>query len=293
MTPLPMTVISGYLGAGKTTLINALLAQDHGLKLLILVNDFGAINVDADLLASADEDTIALTNGCVCCTMGADLFMALSDALDRTPRPDHLIVEASGVADPAQIARAAIAEPDMTYVGIVTVIDGPAFADLRDDPLIGRQVIQQVACADLVWVSKHSGNTPLPDLDGITDAPVMEGEGAETLLHLLTTEPRAAHPNVGPVPHPRYVSWSFEGVVESSTDALREALLARPKGLFRVKGTVHGHDGAGWDVQVVGAQVSVRPCRDPGSRAIVGIGLAARVTSDEINAWWAKVGKRA
>ena len=107
MTPLPMSVISGYLGAGKTTFINQLLAGDHGLSLMVLVNDFGAVNIDAALLASKDDDTIALTNGCVCCTMGSDLYLALGDALDRRPRPDHLIVEASGVADPARIANAA------------------------------------------------------------------------------------------------------------------------------------------------------------------------------------------
>ncbi|MFT7136469.1 MAG: G3E family GTPase, partial [Akkermansiaceae bacterium] len=72
---LPLTVISGYLGAGKTTLINRLLAEDHGLKLMVMVNDFGAINIDAELIAEAGEDTMTLTNGCVCCTMGNDLFM--------------------------------------------------------------------------------------------------------------------------------------------------------------------------------------------------------------------------
>jgi len=76
---LPLTVIGGYLGAGKTTLINRLLTEDHGLRLMVMVNDFGTINIDADLLESADKDTLRLTNGCVCCTMGGDLFMAMGD----------------------------------------------------------------------------------------------------------------------------------------------------------------------------------------------------------------------
>ena len=77
MTGIPLTVIGGYLGAGKTTLINQIFPRDpQGKRYLVMVNDFGAINVDASLLVSADEDTIQLSNGCVCCTMGADLFLA-------------------------------------------------------------------------------------------------------------------------------------------------------------------------------------------------------------------------
>ena len=101
---LPLTVLGGYLGAGKTTLLNRLLSEDHGQRILVMVNDFGAINIDASLIAAASSDTLTLSNGCVCCTMGADLFMAMGDALDRRPRPDHLVIEASGVADPAKIA---------------------------------------------------------------------------------------------------------------------------------------------------------------------------------------------
>ncbi|MDG1421802.1 MAG: GTP-binding protein, partial [Tateyamaria sp.] len=90
MVSFPLTVIGGYLGAGKTTLINRLLAENHGLRLLVLVNDFGAINIDASLIETAEDDMIALSNGCVCCTMGADLFLAIGDILDRDQLPDHL-----------------------------------------------------------------------------------------------------------------------------------------------------------------------------------------------------------
>ena len=136
MTDLPLSVIGGYLGAGKTTLINQLLTGDHGRRLAVLVNDFGAINIDAALLQSASEDTIALTNGCVCCTMSGDLFYAIGDMLDRQPRPEHILVEASGIADPAKIAAVALAEPDLSYAGIVTVVDGQTAGDLLADPQI-------------------------------------------------------------------------------------------------------------------------------------------------------------
>ncbi len=149
MNQLPLTVVSGYLGAGKTTLINQLLAERHGLNLMVMVNDFGAINIDQALISKQDKDVIALTNGCVCCTMGADLFMALGDALDRRPRPDHLIIEASGIADPMAIANTAIAEPDLSYAGIITLVDGASISDLLSDPLISPQVTQQISASDL------------------------------------------------------------------------------------------------------------------------------------------------
>jgi len=107
MSRIPLSVISGYLGAGKTTLINRLLAEDHGLKLLVMVNDFGAINIDEALIAQSGEDAIALTNGCICCSMGADLYLAIGDILQRDQRPDHIVIEASGVAvsHPCRVMR--------------------------------------------------------------------------------------------------------------------------------------------------------------------------------------------
>ena len=114
MTGIPLTVIGGYLGAGKTTLINQILRDPQGKRYLVMVNDFGAINVDAALLVSADEDTIQLSNGCVCCTMGADLFLAIGDVLDGD-------MDGSISCDPAD---------HLVYQGIITVVDGEYFGSL-------------------------------------------------------------------------------------------------------------------------------------------------------------------
>ncbi len=285
MNPLPMTVIGGYLGAGKTTLINRLLAADHGLRILVLVNDFGAINIDAGLLISADEDTIELANGCVCCTMGADLFLAVGDALDRTPRPDHLIVEASGIADPARIANVAHAEPDLLPAGIVTVVDGQQFSALSSDPLIAPQVESQIACADTIAVTKSELNTGLREkLSALNpDATPMMAEALSVEQLLLGTPDQ---PLADEAPHPSYEKWSYVGGHSFGKQDLSSAILSRPQALYRLKGRVRGHGGTGFLVQVVGADVVISEVEQPEQSELVGIGLASRLVPAACDTWW-------
>lgn len=285
MTRLPLTVISGYLGAGKTTLINRLLAEDHGLRLLVLVNDFGAINIDQALIAQSGDDTIALTNGCVCCTMGADLFMALGDALDREPRPDHLIVEASGIADPAAIANAAIAEPELIYAGIVTLVDGLNGDGLLTDDLIAPQVEQQITAADLVLITRT--DQPDPDLAARLAAlpartpRVLGDEPLAPLLFDLMPLPRGGLTTAA---HPAYASWQHDSDRVIGRRAMGDLLQHRPEGLYRLKGFVQTDDGA-YEVHVVGQYVQAR--RTQANRTtLVGLGPADRITRDEIEAWW-------
>ncbi len=286
MMRLPLTVVSGYLGAGKTTLINRLLAGDHGLRLMVLVNDFGAINIDEALIEAQADDMIALSNGCVCCTMGADLFMALGDALDRDPRPDHLVIEASGIADPAAIANAAIAEPDLSYAGIVTLVDAGNIDALLDDEQIAPQVAQQITAADLVLVTKT--DTIGPDLSGRlaalgsqTPALLPDGPVAE-LLFDVTPLPRGR----STVQHPHYTSWSHVSDTVHDRQALGDRLAARPLGLYRLKGHVLTNDGA-YEIHVVGQYVEARRTRAADRTVLVGIGPADRVSRDDIDAWWA------
>ncbi len=151
---IPLTVIGGFLGSGKTTLINRLLAGGHGRKLTVLVNDFGRINVDARLVRARGADTVELANGCACCAIGDSLLGTLLDVLERPEPPQHLLIEASGVADPGKIAQIGRAADDLRLDGVVVVADAVRIAALLADPRVDRTVRLQLAAADLVVVNK-------------------------------------------------------------------------------------------------------------------------------------------
>ena len=97
--PIPVTILTGFLGAGKTTLLNRILNGNHGLKVAVLVNDFGSINIDAELIVGVESNVISLANGCICCTIRDDLVATVMETISRPERPEYILLEASGVAD--------------------------------------------------------------------------------------------------------------------------------------------------------------------------------------------------
>jgi Ni2+-binding GTPase involved in maturation of urease and hydrogenase len=285
MNQLPLTVVCGYLGAGKTTLINQLLAERHGLNLMVMVNDFGAINIDQALISKQDKNVIALTNGCVCCTMGADLFMALGDALDRRPRPDHLIIEASGIADPMAIANSAIAEPDLSYAGVITLVDGESIGDLLSDPLISPQVTQQISASDLTLLTKAPDLTPEARklfLDKGLQLPISLGSRSVSNL-LLGVVPKPKRTNGSA--HAIYTAWHHTSEEITDYAALERKLACRPQHLFRLKGFVKTNSGA-CEVQIVGKKADLTIVDYLGGTSLVGLGLSERIIAEEIERWW-------
>ena len=119
---LPLTVVGGYLGAGKTTLINALLADPAGERIAVLVNDFGDIDIDARLMDSGDADVMSLTNGCICCSLADGFAEALDRIRDLAGRIDRVVIEVSGVGDPRKVAQWGHV-PGFTLDGVVVLVD--------------------------------------------------------------------------------------------------------------------------------------------------------------------------
>lgn len=290
LPPLPTTVIAGYLGAGKTSLVNHLLRHPGGRRIMVMVNDFGALDIDADLLESADEDTLTLSNGCICCTMGTELMYALADACDRRPRPDALVIEASGVAQPEKIAAAAHAEPEMRYSGIVTVADAANIAALLADEEIGAQIRGQLAVADLVVLTKTDLAPAGPARDliaGITPAPVVEADHGAVDADLLLERPAAQAP-VAPHQHHHgemYRSWSTTGGMVDR-EKLRALLAAPPAGLYRFKGRIALGDGSWVEAHLVGRTHEIHPTAPGAETRAVAIGVAGRFDPEAFETAW-------
>ncbi|MCB1540926.1 MAG: GTP-binding protein [Rhodoblastus sp.] len=149
---IPVTVIGGYLGAGKTTLVNAILAGAHGRRIGVLVNDFGAISIDTRLIAAREGDVVTLANGCACCSVAGDLGEAL-DRVAAVASPEHILIEASGVADPAKIAALA-RSPGLAPRAPVVMADAAALIERSRDKFVGKLVRRQLARGRLVILNK-------------------------------------------------------------------------------------------------------------------------------------------
>lgn len=156
---IPITLLSGYLGAGKTTILNEVLSSDHGMRVTVLVNDFGKINIDAGLIKNATGDTIELTNGCVCCTVGDDLGAALTQLNETTPKPDHVLIEASGVTNPTRVAMHSGHWPGFHLCRIIVAVDAETVVKQSKDKYIGALIETQIKAAHVIVLTK-------PDLVG-------------------------------------------------------------------------------------------------------------------------------
>ena len=152
--PIPVTVIGGYLGAGKTTLVNHLLRHAGGTRIAVLVNDFGELPIDADLIESKHDDVIGIAGGCVCCEIGSDLVDALRTLAARDPPPQQVLVETSGVALPGAVAGAVGLLPAYRLDATVVLADAETVRERAADRYLGDTVTRQLAEADIVVLNK-------------------------------------------------------------------------------------------------------------------------------------------
>lgn len=152
---IPVTVLTGYLGAGKTTLLNQLLTEEHGKRYAVIVNEFGEIGIDNELVVDADEEVFEMNNGCICCTVRGDLIRIIGNLLKRKGTFDAILIETTGLADPAPVAQTFFVDDEVKAVAkldsIVTVVDAKNIIARLDD---SHEAAEQVAFADVLLLNK-------------------------------------------------------------------------------------------------------------------------------------------
>ncbi|MCP5287160.1 MAG: GTP-binding protein [Burkholderiaceae bacterium] len=289
---MPFVVIGGFLGAGKTTLLNRWLREAAGQRLAVLVNDFGAIDVDGTLLdTAAGHRTMALANGCVCCAIGDDLGGALTQVLAMTPPVDAIVVETSGVADPWRVAQYALADPALVLEAVVVLVDATAIVAMDADPRLTESLRRPLAHADLVllnhadrcsafaladaeaWACAHAPNAVRLTA---AHAALPWGAACGAGLH----EARGGWP-AGPDPAHgrRFIQWSTRAGGPYDATRLRQWLRQLPAGVLRLKGVLPLADGRWAELQYAGRHGSLR-LREAGTvagPALVAIGLAGEL----------------
>jgi G3E family GTPase len=298
--PVPILLVTGFLGAGKTTIVNHLLAHAEGRRIAAVVNDFGAINIDAELIAGASDGLVSLANGCICCSLEGDLLRTLAALLRRDQPPEFIVIETSGVADPADIVRN-LMDPliwrEAPLETVLCVVDATATAETLNDALLR----SQLRAADVVALSKvdladAASRAQLRDVVRalrpaavIVDA--LNGEVPTALLFPVDVDRVPAPREVGPrrPAAERFETLSWTSELPVSLPRLQHAIgrlapkLARAKGLFE---TVE-QPGRLMVFQLAGGRATLAPGDAPTAGAprarIVFIAELGVLTSAEVD----------
>ena len=288
---IPLTILTGFLGAGKTTLLNRILNGNHGLRVAVLVNDFGAINIDAGLVVGVENDVISLSNGCVCCTVRDDLVEAVIEIINRPEAPEYIILEASGVSDPASIAMTFADEElqDRIRLDSVTcVLDADQVFAFPEYPDLMALKLRQIAFSDMIilnkvelagpvevakvrqWVNENFRRLRIIETNQC-DLPfeILLSVGRYDAINLDrikqdSSQRRCADSNCNDKSHHHdhsktFSTWSFETDQPISLDELKEVARKLPGNIYRAKGFVYSSEDPYRRavLQVVGRRVSI------------------------------------
>ena len=289
---LLVTVIGGYLGSGKTTLVNHLLRNANGRRLAVLVNEFGELAIDEDLIEAADDDVISIAGGCICCSFGNDLAATMMDLSKMSPAPDHILIESSGVAIPSAIVATMSLLDGFRADGVIVVTDAETLRKNAADDYIGDTIMRQLADADIVIVNKRDlvSEAMLQSLEywlaqAAPRASVIEARHGQVPLDALLgsrgpalSETRWEH-----------ADRLFDSFVLLPSDAveaeaLAELLATGPFGVVRAKGFWAGADGNCNLIHVVGQRWDCSPAGGSHPSGVVVIGKAGQLDHAGIEA---------
>jgi G3E family GTPase len=293
---VPLTILTGFLGAGKTTLLNRLLTGDHGRRVAVLVNDFGSVNIDAELVVGVDDNMMSLANGCVCCEIRDDLLDSVEQLVTMVDPPEHIVLEVSGVADPASIwaTFAGSRHPEWLRLdGVICVVDTEQiFTNLDEAPDLLMLKARQIGFADLVILNKVDVAGPdLVDwvrkwIDTVMDkVRMIEAVQCDVPVSVLlgvdrpTGRPSSPDDPLSDIDPPadhdhgtRFRTFTYETDEIFDESALRQMIHLRfPGTVYRCKGFVRVADGM-MLLQVVGRRMELTPAPDvSGPSRIVAI----------------------